>query len=110
MLIQIILIFIIAFIVIRLVAKFRTGEMTMVGFCGWLAIWLAACGIIIWPDATVYVANVVGIGRGSDLVIYLSIIFLFYTIFRLTLRIEKMEKNLTKVVSEQAIKKYDSEK
>lgn len=110
MLIQIILILIIVFIVIRLIAKFRAREITSVGFFGWLTIWLAACGVIIWPDATVYVANVVGIGRGSDLVIYLAIIFLFYTIFRLTLRIEKMEKDLTKIVSLEALKDYDSKK
>jgi len=107
MLIQIILILIIAIIIFRLVAKLKSREVSVKQFIGWLVIWLVAIVIVIWPELTVLVANSVGVGRGSDLVIYLAIIFLFYTIFRLLMRIEKMEKNLTKLVQNDAIKNYD---
>jgi small membrane protein len=107
MLIQIILIVIIAIIVWRLAVKLKTKEITVKQFSGWLLIWLAAVVIVAWPDVTALIANSVGVGRGSDLVIYLSVIFLFYSIFRLLLRIEKLEKNLTKVVRQEAIKDYD---
>ncbi len=110
MLIQIILIIIIAIIVLRLIAKLRSKELPIKQFWGWLAFWLIAAIAVIWPDLTVQLANTVGIGRGSDLVVYSALIFLFYFIFRLLLRIEKMEKNLTKIVSEEALKDYDKRK
>lgn len=107
MIIQVILIAIIAIIVWRLAVKLKTKEITAKQFGGWLLIWLAAAIIVAWPDVTVLIANSVGVGRGSDLVIYLSVIFLFYSIFRLLLRIEKLEKDLTKVVRQEAIKDYE---
>lgn len=110
MLIQIILIAIIALIAIRLVAKYKSKELPLKNFLGWLAFWLTAVIAVIWPDLTARAANYVGIGRGADLVVYLALIFLFYFIFRLLLRIEKMEKNLTKVVREEALKDYDRQK
>jgi hypothetical protein len=106
MIIQIILLFIIALIILRLIAKKRSKELTGKQFSGWLLIWLLAAIVVIWPDLTVRLANLVGIGRGADLVVYSALIFLFYFIFRLLLRIEKMEKNLTKIVREEALKDY----
>lgn len=107
MLIQIILIILIALIVLRLFAKYKSREVSMRQLLGWLVIWVLAAAVIIWPDPTVRLANLVGVGRGSDLVIYLAIIFLFYTVFRLILRIENMEKNLTKVVRAEALKEHN---
>lgn len=107
MLIQIILLIIIAIIVLRLIAKKKSKELNGKQFSGWLLIWLLAAIVVIWPDLTVRLANLVGIGRGADLVVYSALIFLFYFIFRLLLRIEKMEKNLTKIVREEALKDYD---
>lgn len=107
MLIQIMLLIIITIIILRLIAKKRSKELSGRQFSGWLLIWLLASVVVIWPDLTVWLANYVGIGRGSDLVVYLAIIFLFYFVFRLLLRIEKMEKNLTKVVREETLKDND---
>ncbi|MFA5020597.1 MAG: DUF2304 domain-containing protein [Patescibacteria group bacterium] len=107
MLIQIILLAIIAVIVWRLADKLKTKELSVKQFSGWLAIWLAAAIVVIWPGLTVWIANSVGVGRGSDLIFYLAIIFLFYLMFRLLLRIEKMEKNLTQVVRAEALKEHD---
>lgn len=107
MLIQIILLILIALIILRLFAKLKSKELSGKQFSGWLAIWLLAGIVVIRPDLTVRVANYVGIGRGSDLVVYSALIFLFYFIFRLLLRIENMEKNLTKVVRDEALNNYD---
>gem|GEM_PF-281055 len=109
MLIQLFLLLIIAIIALRLYAKLRAREINGRQFLLWLIIWLAAALVVIWPDITVWIANRVGVGRGSDLVIYLAIIFLFYTIFRLLLRLEKMEKNLTELVRQEALKNFNDQ-
>ena len=108
MLIQIILIAVIAVIIIRLFSKLKGKEIDGRSFFAWLALWLAAAAIIIWPGLTVVAANYVGIGRGADLVIYGSLIFLFYALFKLLVRIEKLEKNLTKLVRQNAIDNHES--
>ncbi|MFA5124366.1 MAG: DUF2304 domain-containing protein [Patescibacteria group bacterium] len=107
MLIQIILLIIIAVIVLRLAAKYRAKELPGKQFIGWLLLWFLAGLAVIWPQLTVDIANRVGVGRGSDLVVYLALVFLFYILSRLFWRIERLEKDLTKVVRAEALKEKD---
>jgi hypothetical protein len=48
-----------------------------------------------------------GVGRGIDVLVYLSIILLFYSNFKQTERIEKLEKEITKLVREIAKKQIN---
>jgi hypothetical protein len=47
------------------------------------------------------------VGRGVDLVIYISVLILFYLIFRTLVRLDKIEKDITKIVREVALKDQD---
>ena len=49
-------------------------------------------------------ANRLGIGRGSDLVIYISIAVLFFLLFRVHIAIERVNREVTKVVRDRALK------
>lgn len=102
MLIQFILILVIVLIVFRLIYKLKIKDIGLGQFFGWLAVWLIAIFIIWYPEVTTYLATRVGIGRGVDLVIYVSIIVIFYLMFKLLLKIEKIEKQITQIV------RYDS--
>lgn len=64
----------------------------------WVGFWFVVGIIILLPEATSFMAEIVGVGRGSDLVVYLSIVLIFYIIFQMTIKIEKIERNITKVV------------
>ncbi len=64
----------------------------------WIGFWFVVGIIILLPDTTSYLAEIVGIGRGADLIVYLSIVLIFYIIFQMTIKIEKIERNITKVV------------
>jgi len=109
MLIQFILLLIIIVIVFWLVVKFRSGHINGWQFTVWLGIWLVASAAIINPSWTNSLANVVGVGRGADLVFYVAIVTLFYGIFKLLLRIENLEKQLTQFVREQTINEHKEE-
>jgi len=102
MLIQFILIIVIILIVLRLIYKLKIKDIGIGQFFSWLLVWLIAIFIIWYPGFTTYLATRVGIGRGVDLVIYVSIIVIFYLMFKLLLKIEKIEKQITKIV------RYDS--
>lgn len=61
--------------------------------------------VVTWyPNTASFVANVVGIGRGADLVVYLGIVLLFVLVFQLHVSHVRLERQLTKMVREKALK------
>lgn len=104
MLIQILLSLFIVFALIKVVGRFRAKEVSLGALIFWCLFWLIVL-IVVWqPRLSTELANRLGVGRGTDLIMYVSVAALFYFIFRLTVRIEKMEKNITKIVKEIAKK------
>ena len=71
----------------------------------WLAIWGSLLFIVFFPNVTNYVANIVGIGRGIDVIVYTSIVLLFYMVFRIYVKVEETEMHITNLVREIAIEK-----
>ena len=70
-----------------------------------LLLFFIATGIVfvIFPQLTTKIANKLGVGRGTDLVVYLFIVFFIFAMLRMYARIRKVEARLTKVVRENAI-------
>jgi len=110
LLIQFILIFIIAFILLRLFLKWKIKEISWRQFFGWAVFWFLALAVVIKPELSILVANFVGIGRGSDLVVYLSLIFLFYLIWKLFLRLSEIDKKITQIVRQSALEDYEKQR
>lgn len=72
----------------------------------WLLIWMAMIIMAWYPNSAQTVADILGIGRGVDLVIYAALAFLLLTIFRLTVKIESLQRDITKVVRRDALEKH----
>lgn len=104
MLIQYLLSFLILLIIYRVVIKWRQGILTSRDVVFWIGFWFVVGIIILLPETTSFMADLVGVGRGADLVVYLSIVLIFYIIFQMTIKIEKIERNITKVVRTVAMK------
>ncbi|HNP75091.1 MAG TPA: DUF2304 domain-containing protein [bacterium] len=104
MLIQLILVAALLLFIGRLVAQFRNQKISGWEFIGWSGLWLGAIVVILFPDITSFLAIKVGVTRGVDLVIYVSIILVFYLLLKLLLRIEKIEKDITKLCRQAALK------
>lgn len=104
MLLQYFLSFLILLIIYRVVIKWRQGILTSRDVIFWIGFWFVVGIIILLPETTSFMAEVVGVGRGADLVVYLSIVLIFYIIFQMTIKIEKIERNITKVVRTVAMK------
>ena len=69
----------------------------------WSIFWLVGGAIVWWPNLTNIIATNLGIGRGADLIFYISIILLFYLIFKIYIKIEKIERNITKLTRKDAL-------
>ena len=104
LLIQYILILAIVLILSQTLNKFRAKNISLREFLFWVIFWLLVAAAILMPKATVFLANYLGVGRGADLVVYASLIFVFYMIFRLFVRQQKIERDISKIVEEVAKK------
>ncbi len=88
----------------RAVIRYKNKKSTFSSMAIWLLIWLSVILVAVLPQTTSFVANLFGIGRGVDLVLYLSIILLYYLIYRLYVKMEDTKKDLTSIVRELALK------
>lgn len=77
--------------------------MKLAEFSGWFLFWLMVIVAVWVPNFLTKLANILGIGRGTDLVLYVSVVVVFYFIFRIYVRIERMESNITKIVRDDAL-------
>lgn len=69
----------------------------------WGLLWIAGAVLVLWPDLSSRVASAVGVGRGVDLVVYVAILALFYLLFRIIVRIERIERSITDIVRKDAL-------
>jgi len=70
----------------------------------WLFFWLLALVFVWWPNSTTILANKFGIGRGADLVLYASLVVIFYILFRLNVKLEGINRDITKIVRDKTLK------
>lgn len=95
--IQILLISFLLFAVSRTVLRFKDGSLALGSFLFWLALWSLAAVAIIDPSFSTYIAKIIGIQRGADVIIYVSIVLLFYLLFRVNILIENLKEEITKL-------------
>lgn len=96
--VQVLLIVIILFPVSRVFLRFKDGQLTPPFFIFWLSVWTGALLVLIFPSFTTKVAKAVGINRGIDVVVYLSIAILFYLVFRIYVSIENIRHEISEIV------------
>lgn len=65
----------------------------------------AAIVFILWPESTNLLAKKLGVGRGADLIFYVSILLFWFIVLKLYARLRRLEKTVTQFIREDAIKK-----
>lgn len=106
--IQLILSFFLVFSISRVYLRFKEGIINLGNFLFWIGIWVLAIFSIFNPSSTNYWAELLGVGRGADMLIYVSIALIFYLIFRTNVMIENLREEISKVVREVALKEDSS--
>lgn len=100
---QIILILVFTFFIIKTSLKYKNKEVSFFEFFGWVVFWFVGLVLSVKPDTASYFAKILGIGRGVDLVIYIALLILFYMQFRMVLRLEKNNREITRLTRERAL-------
>ena len=70
---------------------------------------LAAVVFVVWPDLTQNLAKFLGVGRGADLVFYISILIFWFVVLKLYSRVRSLEQKLTETIRKNAIEKVEKE-
>ena len=101
---QIIAAVVIGFFLVRLFHQKRKKTISQGEFFFWLFFWLFCLLIVLFIRTLDRIVFDLGFsGSGIEVVLYLSVALLFYFIFRIRLRQEKIEKNITALVRHLAI-------
>lgn len=86
------------------VSRFRRGRIGFRQLLGWSLLWAAAAAVVLRPETASEAARRLGVGRGADVVVYLSIAALLYLQFRLFARLDDQERQITRLTRELALK------
>lgn len=103
--IQIIVLVFVVFAASRVILRAKDKKISVTELFFWLAVWAVLAGVVFFPELTAPAAIFLGVGRGIDVIIYVSIGLLFYLIFRLYVKIEELQQDITAVVRKNAIEK-----
>lgn len=115
MLIKVLIIVFALFVISRILMRYRRGELSSSETIFWCTFWLLIIGATLSPRTTDEIARYVGVERGADLLVYLSVIFLFFLVFKIFVQIHKIEQDITKIIRKIALeeteqKEKDSQK
>lgn len=98
---QILALLIIAFFVFRLFSQRKKDNLSKNELVLWLTFWLIAAIAIIFIKPIDKLIGQLGFSAsGINFLIYLATITLFYLLFRLRLKVAKLERNLARLVRE----------
>ncbi len=93
--IQILLIAFFVIAMVKVAVKNYKGELSIGTTLSWIIFWIIAALITAQPDLTSSAAKLFGVGRGADIVVYFALVGLFFMVFRLMVKIEKLNREIT---------------
>lgn len=80
-------------------------------FVAWTMMWAVVVFIALLPRAIDELARIVGVERGADLLVYVAVVVLVYTVHRMLIRQRRHSEEMTELVRTIAIeraKKHES--
>jgi len=107
--IQVVLTCFAVFAVSRVLIRYRRGGLRLLHLALWLLFWAVVIVVAVHPTTTDRLANLLGVGRGVDTAMYLSLLLIFYLLFRSFAKIEDMDRQLTRVVRANALREMEED-
>jgi len=106
MLQQILAFIVIAFFLIRLFKQKNKKQISGNEFLLWLTFWVISLAAIIFIKQIDHLLNVFGFsGAAINFLVYVVVLALIYQVFQMSLKIAKMDKNLSEINQALTLKK-----
>ncbi len=107
MTIQILITLVSVIIIGKALGKLHKHEVHIQTLTVWMLFWVAVIALVWQPNLTDYLAHFLQVTRGADAVFYLSLIGIFYLLFRIFIRLERNDQDITTLVREIALLKNE---
>lgn len=104
-LLQFIFIIISILMILNLLVQFKNNNLKLMQFLLWGVVWLTLLISTILVDQLSRIISFFGITRPVDLFIYFSLITLFFYMYKLNLKQEMLNHQITEIVRENTLKK-----
>ena len=102
--IQIVLLIFILFAISRVFMRMKEKILPTRTAFFWFLIWIAALIGILMPATTTRIASFFGVGRGVDVIVYISLALLFYLVFRIYVMIEDLRHQISFLIRQLALR------
>ena len=109
MVIQILITIASVFVIAKSAIAYVRKTIRIPTFIVWSIFWTAIIFLVWQPNLTDRLAAVLQVGRGADAIFYLSLIAVFYLLFRIFIRFETVDSQITTLVREMGLLKKDVE-
>ena len=104
MIVTLLIILFVVFAISRVVGQFRMKKMGARAFLFWFFFWSFVGLVAAYPNLASRFALAIGVGRGVDAAIYGALLLLFYLVFRIVARMERIEQHVTKITTALALR------
>ena len=87
-----------AFAIMRTRGQYAKRQVSKYWFMAWTMMWVVVVFVALMPQATDVLARIAGVERGADLVVYTAVVVLSYAVYRLMVRQQKLNEEVTELV------------
>lgn len=101
--IQVLILLFIVYVLVGLGLRVKKRDLTSIMFSLLVLFWGIVGFVVIFPEILDKIADVVGVGRGVDVALYVSVLILFYGMYRIYVRLEKIDRSMTELVRKMSI-------
>ena len=85
-------------------SRARKHQLPIWASFAWSLLWIAVGTVAFIPEFANRLADVLGVGRGADVVVYSAIVVIIALLFRMSVRIEQLDRAITTVTRELALR------
>lgn len=108
--IQILILLFALFAITRVGIQARRRDIPTIWAIVWGLVWVSAAVVSVLPQTTDLLAARVGISRGADLIVYVAILALLFLVFRIVVKLESTQQEITKLVRSLALQQLEGQK
>src|SRR5262245_53223274 len=87
----------------RVILRYRTGGTMTLEFVVWLLLFSGIGVVVFIPRRTDQFAHWMGVSSGFNLLVFIAITGLLFSAYRLLMRVQAVERDLTRAVRAQAL-------
>lgn len=103
MMIYPIIICLFALLAIFYLASTRYFKKSLAFYIFWFLAWLFIIIFAFVPELSMPIANLFGISRGLDFLLIVAVIIMLYLVFRMYIKMDKLQEELTEIVTKIAL-------